>query len=285
MNRREWLEACKNHVPGIYKWYNECLKIRKSLQYNQDPNATHKHHLFNTPEQIAYNNEHYEMWGFNLDGTFEYGKYIIFVTPEEHSMLHSESEITRQRKGNAARGEKNYFYGTGPMLGKHFSEEHKRKIGESNTGKKRSDEARKKMSDAAKGKHSGENNGMYGKFGKDNPNYGSKRSDETRAKMIKSWNEERRQLSKEKFSCENNPMYGKHHTDETKQKLREARLNQILSEEFEKKRQASLKIITEKVKNLYKEYKSLGGKLKWNEFRKELAKNKHNNEYSLEGLV
>lgn len=280
MNRREWLDACKNNVPGIYKWYNECLKIRKSLKYNDNPDATHKHHLFNTPEQIAYNNEHYEMWGFNLDGTFEYGKYIIFVTPEEHSVLHSESEITRQRKGDASRGEKNYFYGTGPNKGKHFSEEHKRKLSDANTGKKRSDEARKKMSEAAKGKHSGENNGMYGKFGKDNPNYGSKRSDETKVKMSKSLK------GKPGLKGENNPNYGKHPSDETRKKISESLKGRKQSPSEIEKRIQSNKGINEKITALYKEYKSLGGMLSWNDFRKELSKNKKvHKEYSLEGLI
>ena len=67
MNRKEWLEACYNHVPGITYWRDRCEGIRKTLQYNENPNAIHKHHLFNTPEQIAYNNEHYELWGFEID--------------------------------------------------------------------------------------------------------------------------------------------------------------------------------------------------------------------------
>ena len=216
MNRKEWLEACKNHEPGIYKWYNECLKIRKTLKYNQDPNATHKHHLFNTPEQIEYNNSHYEMWGFNEDGSFEYGKYIIFVTPEEHSKLHSDSDITKQRKSDAFKGDKNPLFGIGPMKGRHFSEEHKRKIGESNTGKKRSEEARKNMSDAQKGKHSGENNGMYGKFGKDNPNYGSKRSDETKRNISNSLK------GHPGLKGSDNGMYGKSHTEESRNKMSDA---------------------------------------------------------------
>lgn len=280
MNRKEWLEACKNHTPGIYKWYNECLKIRKSLKYNDNPNATHKHHLFNTPEQIAYNNEHYEMWGFNLDGTFGYGKYIIFVTPEEHSALHSESEITRQRKGDASRGEKNYFYGTGPMLGKHFSEEHKIKIGEANTGKKRSDEARKNISNTQKGKHSGERNGMYGKFGKDNPNYGSKRSNETKRNISNSLK------GHPGLKGSDNGMYGKNHTEESLKKISDSLKGRKQSASEIENRIKSIKATNEIITSLYKEYKSLGGMLTWNDFRKELSKiKKAHKEYSLEGLI
>jgi hypothetical protein len=131
MNRKEWLECYNNEIR--WHWYHECEEIRKTLKYNPDPNATHKHHLFNTPEQIEYNNTHYEMWGFNEDGTFEYGKYIVFVTPEEHSKIHSSSEITRHkmsenRKGKCT-GEDN------PNYGKHLSKETCNKISNSRKGK------------------------------------------------------------------------------------------------------------------------------------------------------
>ena len=105
MNRKEWFEACYNHVPGITYWRDRCEGIRKTLQYNENPNAIHKHHLFNTPEQIAYNNEHYELWGFEIDengnASFEYGKYIIFVTPEEHSQIHASSDETNEKRSIA----------------------------------------------------------------------------------------------------------------------------------------------------------------------------------------
>ena len=46
MNRKEWLECDNNEVKWF--WRNKCEEIRKALKYNPDPNATHKHHLFNT---------------------------------------------------------------------------------------------------------------------------------------------------------------------------------------------------------------------------------------------
>lgn len=142
MNRKEWLECDNNEIR--WHWYHKCEEIRKTLKYNQDPNATHKHHLFDTPEQIEYNNTHYEMWGFNEDGTFEYGKYIVFVTPEEHSKIHSNSEITRRkmsenRKGKCT-GEDN------PNYGKHLSKE-----------------TRNKISNSRKGKYTGSEHWLYGK--------------------------------------------------------------------------------------------------------------------------
>lgn len=66
--------------------------------------------------------------GHNLDGTFEYGKYMIFVTKEEHHKIHILSELTRQR------------------------------ISEAHTGKKHSEETKQLLSKL----HSGNNNPMYG---------------------------------------------------------------------------------------------------------------------------
>src|SRR5208282_5860115 len=66
-----------------------------------------------------------------------------------------------------------------PNYGKHFSDEHKRKISESNKGKQRTDEMKKEMSKLNKGKFI---------------------SNETKEKMSKS-------------------QKGRHHTEETKKKI------------------------------------------------------------------
>jgi hypothetical protein len=63
-----------------------------------------RHHLRDTEEQRKYNDEHYEYFGFNQDGTFEYGKYIIFITKEEHTEIHRQSEETKQRRSNSLKG-------------------------------------------------------------------------------------------------------------------------------------------------------------------------------------
>lgn len=80
-------------------------------------------------------------------------------------------------------GENNPNYGKRgkdtSRYGKHHTEGAKRKISESKKGCKLSDETRQKISQATKG----ENNPMYGKRGKDSPNYGKHRTDETRNKM------------------------------------------------------------------------------------------------------
>ena len=102
MNQREWKTSRK--FTDKYKWYNKTRKIQKSLKYNPDSNATVIHHLRDTEEQQKYNDEHYELWGHNLDGTFEYGKYVIFVTKEEHTKIHKCSEETRQKISKNGKG-------------------------------------------------------------------------------------------------------------------------------------------------------------------------------------
>lgn len=65
---------------------------------------------------------------------------LIFLTPFEHKSLHS--------KGNKH------------SLGKHWSEEHKRKMSESQMGKTHSEETKRKISEANKGKNLGNKNNL-----------------------------------------------------------------------------------------------------------------------------
>lgn len=79
--------------------------------------------------------------------------------------------------------------------GNHHSGETKKKISDSHKGYKHSPEAiekmmgrtpwnkGKKLSEEERKSYSGENNGMYGKRGKDSPNYGKHHSEETKRKM------------------------------------------------------------------------------------------------------
>lgn len=82
MNQKEWKKSGK--FPGKHEWYNKTRKIQKSLKYNSNPESKVIHHLRDTEEQRKYNDEHYELFGFEIDENgnehFEYGKYVIFVT-------------------------------------------------------------------------------------------------------------------------------------------------------------------------------------------------------------
>lgn len=193
-------------------------EIQRSLKYNPDPTATVRHHLMDTPEQIEYNNANYELWGHNLDGTFEYGKYMIFVTPEEHHKIHAVSDVTRQR------------------------------ISEANTGKKHSEKTKQLMSEL----HSGSNNPMYGVrlTGENNGMYGKHHSDETKNLLSEKFSGENNPMFDRKGELapcygrcgELHPMYGKesafkgkHHTDEAKQKMSEASKAKWLDQEYRAK--------------------------------------------------
>lgn len=61
-------------------------------------------------------------------------------------------EQTRNKISESLKGEKHYYYG------KHFTEEHRRKIGQGNKGKKVSEESKAKISNSLKGQHKGKNN-------------------------------------------------------------------------------------------------------------------------------
>ena len=118
------------------------------------------HHRDDNDEVRAYNKANYKLWGHNLDGTFEYGKYVVFITRSEHTVHHHQgtkrSDETKQKLSETHKGKK-------------LSEETKRKISEIHKGEKRSEEAKRKMSEA----HQGKNNPLFGKH----------HSEETKRKM------------------------------------------------------------------------------------------------------
>ena len=105
------------------------------------------------------------------------------LTKETDSRIKSPSEKARRKMSESQKGENNPMYGKpGTNLGKHFSEEHKRKISESD--KKSWTEERKKSV-------SGENHCFYGKYFSE---------------------EHKRKLSKTHLGLligKKNPMYGK----------------------------------------------------------------------------
>lgn len=159
-----------NHMnkSQYYKHVQELLR-----QWKIDNNYTCKcvvHHRDDTDECRKYNKEYYELWGHNLDGTFEYGKYVVFMTLAEHSSYHNS-------------GSKNHFFG------KHHTDEQRRKWSSQRKGRKLTDEWKQHISENSahvsgmKGKHHSEatrkliGNSMYGKL------KGIPKSDEARRRM------------------------------------------------------------------------------------------------------
>ena len=285
MNYNEWKIACKNKTAN-HHWDGKCRRLQRSLKYNPDPKAIHRHHLMDTEEQIKYNNEHYELWGFEIDENgeehFEYGKYIVFLTPDEHNAIHACSEETRKKRSDSLMGHSvshetklkisntNKVVYSDPekraaisdrLKGKPLSELHKQHLSENHAdfsgekhpfyGKHHTEEARKSMSNSHKGNnygHFGENHWLYNKRGVDAPHYGMKVSEESREKMRQSHIGYVMPQSQKNAISEANT--GKKRTDEQKQHYREAQ-KKCVGQRSE----------------AFNEYRSQGGTLSWNEFQ------------------
>lgn len=244
MNRKEWKTSGK--FKGKYEWYNKTRKIQKSLQYNSDPNAKVIHHLRDTEEQRLYNDTYYERWGFNEDGTFEYEKYVAFVTKEWHNNYHHHSEETRKQLRESSKA----FWNT---------DKGRQILSESTKKCWANDEYRNKLitkmnSDEAKARRAA-NKAVIGKKISESKK-GYHHTDEAKQKMSKS------HLGKPGMRGEAHPNFGKpsHNqgvpmSDEAKQKSREKHIG---------KSSAHLKAC----QILYKAYKQGNGILLWNDFQK-----------------
>lgn len=147
-------------------------QIRKLLEeWKHKNNITGRcviHHRDDTDETRKYNEEHYELWGFNLDGTFEYGKYVVFMTQSEHNIHHcageknplygkSPSDETRAKISAARKGIYHSAEAkakiSATLKGHQCSDETRAKISAAHKGRKLSNEWRAKLSSAGKGKH------------------------------------------------------------------------------------------------------------------------------------
>ena len=252
---------------GKEKWqYRNVVRgIQLQLICNINPKANVIHHLRDTEEQRKYNDEHYEYFGLNQDDTFEYGKYVIFVTNKEHANIHSLSEETRKKISEAVKESytdemratssnimKNNWKNPcfrekmhNLLCGVPRTDEVKRKCRESNKARWQDPEFRnnrikiiKKTSESywtderreqARINNTGEKNPMYGKHLKESTC--SKMSES--AKL--SWTDERKSLYSESQSGSNNPFYGKHHSEESKKKMSESRKGKHISEDHKGK--------------------------------------------------
>lgn len=224
-----------------YKRVHELLETWKA-----ENNITERcvvHHRDDTPEVKAYNKKYYERWGYNEDDTFEYGKYVVFMTCTDHLKYHNSGDKSimkrpevRAKISAARKGCESAF------KGKQHTEESKQKNRESHLGKSLSDGHKKKISEALKG----EKNGRYGKH----------HSEEAKNKLrIINTGKHHSEESKQKMSLaqsgEKNGFYGKKHTEESRQKMSDA---------------LALKARNDAL--FYHKYKANGGGILWNAFRK-----------------
>ena len=87
------------------------------------------HHIDNEPDAIKYNEEHYELWGHEIDddgnAKFELGKYVTFMTRASHTRYHCKSKhLSEEHKNNIRNAH----------IGKTFSDEHKKNLSISKSG-------------------------------------------------------------------------------------------------------------------------------------------------------
>ena len=152
MNSKEYWDSPK----GCNEFYKKAHKLLANWKTrNSITERCCIHHRDDTEECRKYNEEHYELWGYNEDGTFEEGKYVVFMTTAEHAKYHND-------------GVKNCMYN------KHHSDATRLKMSESGKVKTFTEQHRKHLSDACHG----ELNGFYGKC----------HTDETKSKMRQVWN-------------------------------------------------------------------------------------------------
>ena len=126
---------------GYYKQIHKLLEAWKA-----ENNITKRcvvHHRDDTEETRRYNEKYYYRWGFNEDDTFEYGKYVVFMTMTDHLQYHNSGDKNAMKRPE--------------VKAKMAATIKSRPCGF--TGKHHTEEARQKMSESRKG----ENGSFYGK--------------------------------------------------------------------------------------------------------------------------
>lgn len=215
MNKKEYY-SCGNNTQNKYWRYTQKL-LKEWMAKNNITEPCVVHHIDNEPNAIKYNNEHYELWGHEIDKNgnlkFELGKYVQFMTRVEHSRYHNTGEknhhyglhLSEDHKNKISNAMKN---GNSPWYGKQLSEEHKKKLSLSHMGKTLTPEQRAKISAANKGRVV-------------SPETRKKMSDALKGRKHDIYiSEERRNALSIANKGENNPMWGKKHTAATKAKMK-----------------------------------------------------------------
>ena len=178
------------------------LRIRKTAHFSKLKNNKHSNpHL-----QNAYNKYGYEYFIFEI---------LEYCENKKEILLENEDKWIA------------FYDATNPEFGYNI-----RKKAENNLGLKCSDETKKKLSDALQGKNAGENNGMFGKIQSEetiekrvSKIRGRKNTEETIKKMSNS--SSGKNNSQYGKRGEKSPHFGKHFSEESKQKMSDAKKNNI----------------------------------------------------------
>lgn len=159
MNKEEYSSS------AICRRNTEYVNIQKRLkEWKRENNITKMcvvHHRDDTEECRKYNEEHYELWGYDLDGTFEYGKYVVFLTQSEHATHHWTGDsnpmhnpivcdkVSKSLKGHEVTQETRNKISLRTIEGMQ-SPDVRQRISEARKGTKASHETRSKISAASK---------------------------------------------------------------------------------------------------------------------------------------
>ena len=190
--------------------YSGCTAIKRAIKkYGVENFTIEQIDVATTQEELDQKEQHY----------IEYYKSLVpngynLTTGGEHPHLTDE---VRKKLSERQMGDKNYWFG------KKFTEEHRRKISESNKGKrlgiKLSDETKRKLSETHKGRPSNNVISEQCRRAAIASRKGKPLSLETRKKLSEIFKgREFSDETRKKLSVANT---GKHHSEETKCKLRE----------------------------------------------------------------
>ena len=190
LNTKQYIgdHSCDNLEKDNY--LGSGIYFKRAVNEYGKENFKRKELEFFTTKQEAFNAQEKYIKEYNTLSPNGYN-----ISPKGgHNVKGCCSEETKQKlsKSNkiSCAAEKNGMYG------KKHSKETKKMWSEKRKGLKHKEESKQKMSASRKGvkfskerceimskAHTGKGNSMFGKYGKDNPNFGSKRSQESRDKM------------------------------------------------------------------------------------------------------
>lgn len=203
-------------------------------------------------ELIAFYKSNQSEFGYNRSSGGESGRNGCYWSIEDRkrlSEIHKNiSDETREKMSKSHKGQIPWNKGV-PQ-----TKEQKQKNSEVHKGKKHTEESKKKLSNSLKGHPTS----LETREKISQANKGKKRTEEQRRAMSK------RQKGKP------SPMKGKKLSDEDRINISERTRAAMTNKEIRKK--ISEHNATPKVAIAYKEYKSNGGTLTWNEFQKEYSK-------------
>ena len=141
------------------KYYVGCTKLNRSYRWNNRKGYQNSSKMWNDIQNSDWNTDwcHGILGKFdNKDDALNYEAFLIamldsvrngYNTSAYDSNHYKKTEDTRNKMSESQIGEKAYWFG------KHFTEEHKKKISDSMTGIVFTEEHKKKISEAMTGNH------------------------------------------------------------------------------------------------------------------------------------